>query len=291
MLPVFVSNCCFGQEDSLKFTPRSIERVQLSVGTRQLNEIPTNLSDWNKLAPKSKFLNQDFSGYDQGVGYGITEDVIANVNLYISPHGKRDETKGSGCFRFGCSLTTSDLFSYFLSSSSITRIDTLTSSNSGLEIYMDSVQENRFNMSYSSSSLQGELAYLYRTKESARWGFFGGVGVSIGFSFNNVVSISKSVESFEIFNFSTGGYYAGNYGSYNIYNFQNESFRLKSGVVCAAYLPLGVTFRVGKKNAFLRKLQVSYEFRPGIEVRQIPELETIVNSYGYSQLGIMVKIN
>jgi hypothetical protein len=48
------------------------------------------------------------------------------------------------------------------------------------------------------------------------------------------------------------------------------------GFMSALYVPIGVDFRLGKKNEVLRKMHLFFELRPTISVLTIPETKTYV---------------
>ncbi len=282
---------CFAQEDSLANKSAKEFRMQVSFGNFELNGSPTTLDDWKKLAPNSHFLKNDFLKYSKDENYVFDLKPIFNLNFYINTSQKREHTKGGGWIRTGLSFGQVNLLDFRLEKKVVTPIDTLSSNLNNLEIYVDSVDVNELKMHYTSSVIQAEIAYIFKTKESARWGIYGGAGVGIGYAFNNYVSLTEEKKKYFEYQVSNGETYSDEYKMDNNYSFNVEEFRLKSSFIVSAFLPVGVTFRVGKNSAFLRKLTLSLEYQAGIQMRRVPELESFVNSYGIAQIGLIVNLD
>ena len=282
---------CFAQDDSLTNKSPKEVRMQISAGNFDLRDSPVNLEDWKKLASNSIFLKDDLTKYKQDNNYITDLKPFFNLNFYINTTIKSDPSKGGGWIRTGLSFGQVNLFDFRLEEKIITPFDTLSSTLNSLEIYVDSVQENELKMHYTSSVVQAEIAYIFKTKEVARWGFYGGAGVGIGYAFNNYVSLTDVRKNYFEYQLSTGETFSDESRSDENYSLNVEEFRLKSSFVVSAFLPVGVTFRVGKKSAFLRKLTLSFEYQAGVQMRRVPELENFVNSYGISQIGLIVKLD
>ena len=282
---------CFAQGDSLNNkSPKEI-RMQVSVGNFELNGSPVSLEDWKKLASSSTFLKEDFSKFSQDKNYITDLKPFFNLNFYINTTQINNPNKGGGWIKTGLSFGQLNLFDYRLEKKIITPFDTLSSTLNSLEIYVDSIQEDELRMHYTSSVVQAEIGYIFRTKEASRWGLYGGAGVGIGYTFNNYVSLTKENKKYFEYRLSNGENFSDESRNHENQSLNFEEFRLKSSFIVSAFLPVGVTFRVGKKSAFLRKLTLSFEYQAGVQMRRIPELENFVNPYGLSQIGLIVNLD
>jgi hypothetical protein len=65
-------------------------------------------------------------------------------------------------------------------------------------------------------------------------------------------------------------------------------FTNKKKFACAAYVPLGVDFRIGKKRAFWKRTHLFYELRPSVTT--IPELRTFANAGVQQGIGLRVTL-
>ena len=282
---------CFAQDDSLANKSPKEVRMQVSVGNFELNDSPVSLEDWKKLASSSTFLKKDFSKFSIDNNYITDLKPFFNLNFYINTTKKSDPSKGGGWIRTGLSFGQVNLFDFRLEKKVTTPFDTLSSTLNNLEIYVDSVQVNELKMHYTSSVVQAEIAYIFKTKEAARWGLYGGAGVGIGYAFNNYVTLTDVRKNYFEYHLSNGESFSDESKKHENYFLNVEEFRLKSSFIVSAFLPVGVTFRVGKKSAFLRKLTLSFEYQAGVQMRRVPELQNFVNSYGISQIGLIVKLD
>jgi len=59
----------------------------------------------------------------------------------------------------------------------------------------------------------------------------------------------------------------------------SETFTNKNSYSFSFYIPLGIDFRLAKKNKFWKQIQICYEFRACISIINIPEI------YSYTRVG------
>ena len=168
--------------------------------------------------------------------------------------------------------------------------DTLTSSQTGQVIYIDSINSKSYSMNYSSEQLRLDASLIFRTNPEARWSLFAGIGVNAGLSINASTDIY-----FNRYESSDTRFINGNgsspYGYSNTDNSKSENFKNKSNFGLSTYIPMGVDFRIGKKKEFWKRTHLFYELRPGVNITSIPELRTITNSSIQHGIGLRVSWN
>lgn len=276
------------QTDSLQIQKSGLSEVFISIGQNLKSTTTGTLQDFRKLAPRSEILKNDFTGFHSNNGYITEMNTYFSIMAGINPKCCKTSNPGSSLLRVGINFGDGMRFSNYLDKSTRTAFDTLISGQTGEYYYRDSVLDEYCDMTYISQELNIEGSYIFRTSPERRWSFFAGFGVSGGFTFNNSVSINQySYESRSIRLQNGDTFYENSY-SYNENNSINEVFRLKSSFTTSFFLPLGVDFRIGKRRDFLKKFHLFYELRPGIQVRNIPELDTFTGISTVSCFGLRV---
>ncbi|HQQ94668.1 MAG TPA: hypothetical protein PLQ93_08950 [Bacteroidia bacterium] len=248
----------------------------------------STIADFQKLAPQSKLLKEDFSNYQSSSFYGMGSNGMFSVMMGLR-FAKADKSayRGNPILRMGFSYITSNNFASSYYQEKTKRYDTLVSVSNGQIYYLDSTLTKTYNMNYRSEQLRLDLSLIYRTDHKARWQFYSGIGLNAGISLNASTNISYLPYN----GVSNNGYY--NYYPYP-YPYQqgvqstSETFRNASNFGVSAYVPLGIDFRMGKKRPFWQRTHLFFEMRPGVNVNSIPELGTFADGYFQSAFGIKV---
>jgi hypothetical protein len=245
-----------------------------------------NLSDFRRMAPSSLLLKEDLSDYSSSPSNEWYPHQYFGLMVGFIPGSKnRASKKYSPLVRLGINFESGDYFDNYFSKSTSFRYDTLYNSQGQPVYYRDSVFQNRTNMHYSSSSLSAEASILLRTNAAKRWMFYVGAGFSGGVSFKNEVTVHKSSRDF-IEDYDVLGTSHSSYPYYNSHNSQFEVIDVGSSWVISGFVPLGIDFRWGKKNEFLKQVHLFVEFRPGIKMMGIPSVEMNTSTFTLSSFGL-----
>lgn len=239
-----------------------------------------SVADFQTLAPQSVLLQQDltpyqtyaamnfnFPGQSQSLSVGLKMAKLPNATLRLGLM----HTNQRNALTVGGSYT--ETF----------RIDTLTSSQSGEQFFVDSFSTHSYNASYSQEQLRLDASLLFRYNADKRWSFYGGIGANFGLSYNAQTSVNQYVSP-----------YGSGYGyGYNLFNdivhngtHTQETFENKGGFGFGVYAPLGVDFQVGKKRDFWMPIHLYMELRPGFNVNQIAGLGTSFSAGNFSNVGL-----
>jgi hypothetical protein len=171
-----------------------------------------------------------------------------------------------------------------------TPFDTLQSAQTGEVYLVDSIQSNYYNMNYWSQQLRFDGSLIFRTNPEARLSLFSGIGLTAGMSIMAMTDVYSST-TFQMETELPGGSSSSIQTDNENNTYVLESFRNATNFGASAYVPMGIDFRVGKKNEFLKRLFLNYEFRPGVNVTSIPELGTFTNVMTQHNFGIRVSWN
>jgi hypothetical protein len=234
------------------------------------------LADYKILAPSSELLTNDFSTF-QGNEYfifnGPTSSSYQTIQL-----GLTFKSNPNPLWRIGISHIALGDISKGFSKSTIVPYDTLTSSQTGQQYFLDSTYSENYNTRYSAQQLRLETSLIYRTDPSKRWSVYTGLGASFGISYN-----AQTVIEYTSYNNAStmNEYYTTTEQGKNIV----EYFQNKMNFSTAIFIPMGVDFRMGKNREFWKRLHLYYEMKPSITYTAIPELKRIttvnlINSFG-----------
>jgi len=247
------------------------------------NQARGSLADFQKLAPQSSFLQQDLSlyqnypmfnfnlpGQTQTLSLGLQLSKFPNATLRVG----LTHINQQSALSYGGSYTESFI------------VDTLTSSQTGEQFFIDSLSLHSFNARYSQNQLRLDASVIFRLNGEKRWSVYGGIGANIGFSYNDQTTIHHSVVPNGDSQF---------YGLFNDYMMDansvdhHETFKNKGGVGLGIYAPLGIDFQVGKKREFWKPFHLYLEMRPGMNISQISGLGTSFSAGGFSSFGLRLK--
>lgn len=247
------------------------------------NQANSSLADFQTLAPQSSILQQDLSLYQnypmlnfnlpgqaQTLSIGLQMTKLPKATLRV---GLTHINQGSA-LSFGGAYTESFT------------VDTLTSSQTGEQFFIDSFSTHSYNARFSQEQLRLDASLLYRLNGEKRWSLYGGFGANLGFTYNCQTTVHHSVspngdtQFFGLFN---------DYIMYSSGLHQEEKFENKGGICLGIYAPLGLDFQVGKKRDFWKPFHLYLEMRPGINLTQISGLGTSFNVGGFSNFGLRVK--
>ncbi|HLV43179.1 MAG TPA: hypothetical protein VKY37_12935 [Brumimicrobium sp.] len=287
---ILFSFSAFGQDE--KPVKRiAITDVQVYGGMLFKNDINGTLSDFRSLAPQSYLLNKDFSNFSQEERKGSSGDMGSSIMIGIQFRDKNNSTYRANPFlRLGFNYSAGSTIAGSMRSSSITPYDTLTSSQTGNAIYVDSTESNSYGMFYSSDQLRFDGSLIFRTNPDARWSVYAGVGVTVGISLNASARIHYTKRR----DVNMHGYGAGNpSGSHYISptEFKYEELRNKTNFSLSTYVPLGIDFRLSNRNKFWSRIHLFYEVKPAVNFVSIPELYTVTNTSFQHGLGVRVSWN
>jgi hypothetical protein len=249
------------------------------------------LNDFKALAPESQLLTNDFSNFSQNGSntYGFNSGLTVLMGIQFSDKEKT-RYKPNPMLRLGVSFFSDTQLGNSFSNNLRTPFDTLQSAQTGEVYLVDSIQSNYYNMNYWSQQLRFDGSLIFRTNPEARLSLFSGIGLTAGMSIMAMTDVYSST-TFQMETELPGGSSSSIQTDNENNTYVLESFRNATNFGASAYVPMGIDFRVGKKNEFLKRLFLNYEFRPGVNVTSIPELGTFTNVMTQHNFGIRVSWN
>lgn len=287
-----VSFSVFGQEPpSKKIKKISIQDFYIQTGMFLERNTNGTLTDFKTLAPQSVLLNSNMTDYSQSGGFRMTGNSMFSVMLGLQFSDKqRTIYKANPQLRLGISYFSGTTLSGGSYKADRKPYDTLTSTQTGQSVYIDSINTKNYNMNYSSEQLRFDGSLIFRTNPEARWSIFTGIGITAGLSINANTEIYYSSYGRTETRYANGNT-SSSYNYSGSYNTKTEKFKNKTNFGASTYIPMGIDFRIGKKREFWKRTHLFYELRPGINITSIPELRTITNASLQHGLGLRVLLN
>lgn len=250
------------------------------------------LDQWRELAPRSELLARDLNDhmYDNrgrlGNGPARTLGMAMSVSFRL---GGATRTSRSGAYlRAGFTYQQHRGTDLQLRKETRVPFDTLSSSQTGQVTYVDSLTISRYDLSHTYGQVVLDAALIFLKEYPKRWSLYGGAGVQVGAAFDGVVRIDHTVERRLDPSLVSA---PGSGGSSNrTSELTHEEFSTRDDVCFGAYVPLGVSYRLGRNNAFWRTVNLTYELRPSLTFGGVPELSLGARA-GLSQfLGLRVDL-
>lgn len=280
-------------QDYVTNEPKSVpllflNEAVLSTGT-VIEKIPLGgMREFQLLAPGSEILTRDITQFSSHPGMlSFGNALSAQVGFSIRNKEKSGYHPGR-TLRLGIHYFSQQRYSYYSSRSITSPWDTLTSSQTGEQVLIDSVHTQSYSFDYWVDHLRLDASMVFRTVRESRWSWFGGIGMTFGPSLLSESSVAYS---------STKGTQTRGSSSNN-WSFppddreivtESENYTLKPVIGGSVYIPAGVDFRVGKKREFWKPVHIFYEIRPQVLFTSIPELDASLRAGIQQGLGIRVK--
>lgn len=245
-----------------------------------------SIADFKVLAPSSTILTKDFSQF-QTYGYpSFNSPGMYQSSSYSLQLGLQCAKMPKVTFRVGIShIGNFGALSAHGSFSETAAYDTLTSSQTGQQTFIDTTHTKSYDMTYSNQQIRLDGAMIFRMFPEKRWSLHAGLGASLGMSYRANTDI-------RYWEYSSGvGYYQGPGNNYNNYGSgTSESFKNKNSLGASLYIPMGVDFGIGKKRSFWMPFHLYLEARPSLNINSISGIGTNFSPGMNSVLGLRIKI-
>ncbi len=249
-----------------------------------------SFEDFQKLAPQSELLMQDFSDFKNGYFYDFSSGNFLTVKLGLDFLNKeRSGYRTNPQLQIGFTYQTNNSANYSKWRNESFRVDTLTSSSDNYTIYVDSTYSKNITANYRSDNFLLDMALIYNSDDDARWSFYGGIGLAAGVSINAQTEINfYSTESIVFSQAGTNQEYY--FSNFDLMDNTFEKFSNDMNILAWAQLPLGINFKVAKNSKFWKDLNLFYEVTPMMKYMSVPETRGYVNVGVKHGIGLKVKV-
>ncbi|NNC83936.1 MAG: hypothetical protein HKN79_10190, partial [Flavobacteriales bacterium] len=143
-------------------------------------------SDLMALSPaiQDDLLYQEDDYFSNGFSNAPNFTFKAMIGLRFDQKGT-EALRNNPTLRIGITYDHVTALDYYRGSSETYRIDTLTSSQNGNQIYVDSIARRSVSVEYISERFALDASLIFRTSQEKNLSFYAGLGLSAGLSFNN----------------------------------------------------------------------------------------------------------
>lgn len=276
LILAFVSVSCSAslaqyEPDTLKPLPLVCD-VFLLPGGQIESMYAIGLDQWRMLAPKSDLLAGNLSDhkYDNRRDQDLSRAGLLAAAVSCRLGGPARMNRSGAYVRAGFAFQNHAGNDLRLRKETRTPFDTLTSSQTGTSTFIDSLTISTYDLTHTYSQLALDGSVIFLKEYPKRWSIYGGGGVQVGFAFDGRAQVSHYIERRTDPRLSPSGS-SGN--PTDAFDSTREEFRTKDDLTFALYAPLGVTYRLGKKRAFWRALNLCYEMRPTLSLGGVPEID------------------
>lgn len=152
-----------------------------------------SLADFQTLAPQSVLLQQDLSAYQSSPFFNLSfpgQSQSLSVGLKLGKMPNATLRLGLMHTNQNNALSTGGGYTESF------RIDTLTSSQSGTQYFVDSFSTHSYNANYSQEQLRLDASLIFRYNADKRWSFYGGIGANFGLSYNCITQVQHHVSPY-----------------------------------------------------------------------------------------------
>lgn len=243
-----------------------------------------NIEDIRILAPQSLIANKDMSKFNSYYGYGSSNYPFYSAQIGILFNSPNENGVANPLLRLGISYFSGSSYNTFFYKNYGERIiDTFKSSQTGEMTFIKAERSESLSYTLYSEYLNLESSLIFRTNTNTRFSFYGGIGFSPGITFNNYSTV-RYIERDWINSHNLDPNIRQLYPSYNMQ--EEEVFKNKNGFNLFASIPLGINFRLSKKNQLLKQINIYYEVKPGMNLSYIPEVGSNVAAGAQHGAGI-----
>lgn len=237
-------------------------------GSQVERDYVLGLMQWRTLLPNSEMLERDLSGYGLERGFGRDLGLAGMFSVHASFRlGGAERVKRSGAYlRAGFSYQAHVGTSMSLWQYERVPYDTLTSAQTGNITLVDSVYSNRYDITHRYQQLMLDASVIFMKEFPRRWALYGGAGAAVGGAFGGVGRVEYQEDRYTT-------HLGSGMRGFGIDPDEVEEFRTKDDLVLVLYAPLGVSYRLGRRHAFWRALNLCYEMRPSLALGGVPEVQ------------------
>jgi hypothetical protein len=232
------------------------------------------LQDITRITSGSTLFTGDLSGYSSYDYYGYPWDMGAGLFTGgLSIHPLRRVNAPGPELRLGFIYGGRSGRSGYFSRTDSSPYDTLTSSQTGDQYYVDSIWRSSYYVAQMYERFGLDAALVWHTQ--GRWSIHAGVGLMAGV-LANVQTFIEYNEFSGVSSTSSGGHSpnaSGHYGTGDL-QYVTETLQRGTGWWTSLYTPLGLDFRFGRVGDFWTRVHAFMELRPQLVVQHTDDLGT-----------------
>lgn len=272
-----VSSLLFAQGESP--AKWKIQNFSLSNGFGHPEVQTVDQARLQRLNPGSDFAQLSFTGFKRQPYYnGNGMDFTGWIELYKK---KDDGTAPHFTFRLGVSDSRYSVVGQEYAIKEEGRYDTLTSSGSGDQIFIDSSRTTIYSFDYRIHTTTLNFGTQISSNRSRRWSVYAGAEVQLGIATGRAQYKYKAWTRYD--DEEVNG--IGAYHELISKPVQQEEYSSGIGFAAGLVAPIGVQFRIAKENSFFTHTRLFMEFRPTLSMVSVPEGGSFTSALMFRNVG------
>lgn len=240
---------------------------QAAIGVFGSTFTPFSIAELRGLTEGSRILGQDLGGHQEQLlmqAYGSVS-IAMDLGIVLGRRVVNGQRRGPE-LRLGYTFVPGVTTSTSWSRTDRAAYDTLTSVVTGQAYAVDSVRTSTITSGFQASLLAFDASLLFRTRNTNRVTFFGGIGVLGGAAFNSEVTVEERIDrTLE----SASGHGELAYQELTDET-RRERFAQGDGAWYGGYIPLGIDLRLGRERGFWHMVHLYHELRPMVTFWDVP---------------------
>lgn len=262
-----------------------ISEIGLYVGGLS-NQVSGPGDYFSRLAPNSALLQADLSGFNQSRWYGNT--LSSQLGAYLGLQSRR-RTGWQPLYRIGFIYNPTRIYQEWYSKESSFRFDTLTSNQSGAELFVDSSRYQSYAFHFHSQQFRLDFSALLMRPVKKQTTLFIGLGAQVGIGINSTrleYSENREAKYFRPDGSRVSIFFNGDPDR----RYVEERFSNRLSSQFMLYLPFGVNYRLSTKSTFLNRFQLHLAFTTGFIFTHFPEIGNFSQRQIGSNLGFRYRL-
>jgi len=274
--------------------PTSLGHAYVAGGGFFAGESTLFPQDITRITTGSTLFTGDLSAYKNYDYYG--DPFIMGAGLFtggLSVHPLRKVNAPGPELRLGFIYGGRSGRSAYYSRMDSSPYDTLTSSQTGDQYYVDSVWGSSYTIAQTCERFGLDAALVWHTQ--GRWSIHAGMGIMAGVlanvrttiqyeEFSGVSAASTSSSSGNYYHYAYGYHGTGDYSS------SSETLQRGTGWWTSLYTPLGLDFRFGRTGDFWTRVHAFMEMRPQLVMQHTADLGTATSFGAQSLFGLRFRL-
>jgi hypothetical protein len=244
-----------------------------------------NISKQSLLNVWSSFANKSFYNYSQNIVNSKSNNNGNMFGAYLSFDNyskKKMRYAIHSQTNVGISVYTQSSLSASFYTNKTSAKDTFSINST--PFYTDTNNKGNAFVGYQSKHVGIDIQQIYTTKQSDRFSFFAGIGVSATISTISQIIYTQSEQGI-IYNSNPNAYPGQN--NYYLTTSNNGIDKIKSSVLYQIYIPFGFNIRFGNDDkSTLSHFYISPQIRVGYEILKLQAANAFVFNTSYATIGM-----
>jgi len=257
--------------------------IHLMTGMSFYTDTPLSWEEMYQVAPNSQLLQTNFTNFHDGSAYGLSINSATSFSAlaeFVPYDKKTKDYKWYSTVRGG--FIYRDVYvqgpSYYRQTNQ--RADTIVTGSE--TYYVDSISSENYFFSWSGQTIGADVSQVFHTNDQRLFSFWAGYGIQLSMGVNNYFHGTYNKIKYTDTYSATGMNYIST-TSRPTFDDKTETIRTKRAFVGRIYFPIGIQWRLSRKQNFMNKIAISLEMRASMDIQTVPGLDHPLTRFYYNQ--------